>query len=246
MGVRSDMARYYRSLGPRGALAVCSYHLFRRPREIAAYPAGISNPVYLRLLTTDVQTYKYVFLEREYAFDLPFSPATIIDAGANIGMASVYFAHTYPQSRIIAIEPEDSNFDMLAKNVRLYRNVMPMHAALWNHDGEIGISEAESASGETGKWACVTYEGAGSKVRAICMQTLLKEFDQEPIDILKMDIEGAEREVFDRPVWMNRIRCLMIELHDRIKPGCSAAVDSATRDFKRYLRGDTTFYLRVQ
>ena len=57
------------------------------------------------------------------SFDLPFTPKTIVDAGANIGMASIFYSHRYPAAKIIALEAEGSNFAALCKNVEPYQNI---------------------------------------------------------------------------------------------------------------------------
>ena len=175
---------------------------------------------------------------------MPFSPKVIVDAGANIGMASIYFTHRYPAAKIIAIEPEASNFAMLARNVRPYPAIVPVRAALWNRDGEISVCEPDPATGARGNWAFVTREGPGIKVRAITIRTLMKEMQIQDVDLVKIDIEGAEKEVFESSDWLNTARCLMIELHDRFRPGCSEAVDSVAQRFSKLQRGGTTLYVR--
>jgi FkbM family methyltransferase len=196
--------------------------------------------------TTDHLAYAQVLLGREYEFDLPFSPRFIVDAGANIGMTSLYFAHRFPRAKVIAVEAEASNFDVLTRNVRPYPSILAIHAALWSRDGEISISELDITSGHGGEWAFFAHEGPGVKVRAITMPTLMKENRIPCVDLLKVDIEGAEKEVFEACDWMRNIRCLMIELHDRFKPGCSEAVNSAAQGYSRIRRGETTIYLREQ
>jgi len=81
-------------------------------------------------------------------------------------MCSIYFTHRYPEAKIIAIEPEASNFAVLLKNVQPYPKIIPIHAALWNQDGEISVSEPDPSTGVSGKWGFVTHEGPGVKVRA--------------------------------------------------------------------------------
>jgi FkbM family methyltransferase len=244
MSIRKGLMHYYGYFGIRGVLAMAAYRLFGRPEEITAHPPAIRNPVHLRLRTTDQFLYAEILLQGLYAFDLPFTPKTIVDAGANIGMASIYFAHRYPEAKIVAIEPEASNFDMLARNVRPYPTITPVHAALWNRDGEISVGEPGPATGASGKWAFVTHEGSGVKVRAMTMRTLMKEMQMCSVDLLKIDIEGAEKEVFEACDWINDIRCLMIELHDRLKPGCSEAVNSVAQGFSKLKRVETTLYVR--
>jgi len=120
MSVREALTGYYRNFGLRGVFTISAFRLFRRPVEITGRPPGIRHPVHLRVWTTDTSTYAEVLLRGEYAFDLPFSPRIILDAGANIGMASIYFTHRYPEARIIAVEAEASNFAVLERNVRPY------------------------------------------------------------------------------------------------------------------------------
>ncbi len=225
---------------------MCANRLFGRPTEFAAYPPGIQQPVHIRINTSDEYVFHHVLAAREYAFDLPFYPKTIIDAGANIGTTAIYFAHKYPEAKIIAIEPEATNFAMLVRNVRPYSQITPVHAALWNRDGEISVGAPDPASGADGKWGCVTHTGAGSdKVRAVTMDTLMREMRIPAIDLAKIDIEGAEQEVFQDTHWLTGLRCLMIELHDQFRPGCTEAVKPALKSFARTQRGETTFYLRA-
>lgn len=219
--------------------------MFGHPKELSVRPRGFRSPIRLRIKTTDSITYEQVLLEAEYAFDLPFSPKIIIDAGANIGMASIYFARRYPEAKIFAIEPETSNFALLVKNTRRYSAIIPIQAALWNRDGEICVTEPDPASGFRGKWAFVTREGRkGAKVRAVTMRTLMQEMRISAIDLAKIDVEGAEKEIFEETGWLAGLGCLIIELHDRLRPGCSQVVEQAMESFERTQRGEATFYVR--
>ncbi len=244
MSILHGLQRYYSNFGVRGVLAASTGRVFGRPMEITAHPPGILHPVQVRARTTDVHVYSHVLLDDEYGFDLPFSPETIIDAGANIGMASIYFVHRYPKAKVIAIEPEPSNFAVLARNTRPYPSIVPVQAALWNRDGEISIGSREPNSGVKGKDGFVTHDGPGTRVRALTLQTLMREMRITSVDLLKVDIEGAEKEVFEVCDWMRAVRCLMIELHDRLKPGCSEAVNSVTQGFSQTQRRETVCYLR--
>ncbi len=225
-------------------MAISAYQLTRLPKEITADPPGIRNRVHIRLQTTDPLIYSEILLRGAYAFDFPFSPKIIVDAGANIGMASIYFTHRYPKAKIIAVEPETSNFAALVKNVRAYSMIIPIHAALWNRDGEVSVSEPGPGTGISEKWGFVTHEGAGLKVRAITMQTLIDELGIRSVDLLKVNIEGAEIEVFQACAWIQEIRGLMIELHDGFRPGCSEAVDSVMQGFSKLQRDWVTVYIR--
>jgi FkbM family methyltransferase len=244
MSVRDGLNWYYGNYGFRGIFAIAGYRLFGQPKEIAVHPPGIRNPVHLRLKTSDEATYVQILLGGQYAYDLPFSPKTIIDAGANVGMASIYFANKYPEAKIIAIEAEASNFDVLLRNTRAYPAITPVHAALWNRDGKIEVGKPDPASGASGNWAFVARDGLGANVRSITMSTLLTEMQIQAADVVKIDIEGAEKEVFENGEWLKSVRCLMIELHDRYRPGCTEAVNSVTHGFSQLQRGEVTFFVR--
>ena len=66
-------------------------------------------------------------------------PPVIIDAGANVGLSAVFYANRFPNARIIAIEPEPSNYEMLKRNVVPYSNVTPVQAALWKENGPLRL-----------------------------------------------------------------------------------------------------------
>ena len=244
MSIRDGLIGYYNIFGLRGVLAISTYCLVGWPKEIIANHPGIRSPVHIRLRTSDESTFAEILLREGYAFDLPFSPKTIVDGGANIGMASIYFTHRYPEAKIIAVEAEASNYAVLVRNVRPYPAIAPVHAALWNRDGEISVSDPDPATGASGKWAFVTHDGPGSRIRAITMSTLMQEMRIPTIDLAKIDIEGAEQEVFEDTRWLTCTGCLMIEMHDRFRPGCSQAVEAAMHAFVRTQRGETTFYVR--
>jgi FkbM family methyltransferase len=239
---RVKLLAFYRdAFGVSGALAFLSRQLIGCPREIRARPKGVKTPLHVRVGTSDAWLYGEILLRGQYAIDLPFTPRTIVDAGANIGMTSVYYTLRYPQARVISVEAEDSNFGVLCRNVAHYPNVTPVHAALWKSDGVARVSER---SPESGKWGFVAYEGDGAQVRAVTMRTLMREFNIESIDLLKVDIEGSEIELFDGCDWMDKVQALAIELHDRFRPGCGAAVNAVTSEFHRSEHREVTFYLR--
>ena len=144
MKIPSRAKWYYRVAGIFGVLIAAAHRLLGRPTEIVLRPPGIPCRVHIRIGTTDEGAYEQVLLEHQYAIDLPFSPRVIVDAGANIGTTSIYFAHRYPEARIIAIEAEASNFALLSKNVEPYARITPIHAALWSQDGEMSLTLPEA------------------------------------------------------------------------------------------------------
>lgn len=236
---------YYELCGGRGVLAITAFRLCGRPRELAVAPPQSSHPVSLRMDTSDFCAYRDVLIFGTKCYDpgIPeFSPNTIVDAGAHIGMASISFALKYPAARIIAIEPEPSNFAALVRNTAHYKTITPIHAALWREDGEVslGLSNAHP------KGAFQVVEKGGQQVRAVTMDTVMRETRIDSIDLLKVDVDGAEIEIFESCPWIRKVHVLTIELHDRVRPGCTLAVKNATKDFHFTQQGEVTVFYRTR
>lgn len=234
--------------GYRGLLFAAKSRILPPLSKVKVNPPAFAKPVYMRTKSSDIPTYHQVFLGSEYDVDVAKVPGTIIDAGANVGFTSLFFAHKYPTARIFAIEPETSNFKLLKKNVAPYKNIIPIQAALWNLNTQIIISDPGS-----GKWGFQTRSpsenNSGATVERVAGKTLdslMKEYAIDAVDILKVDIEGAERRVFeDASNWIDKIGVLMIELHDQIAPLCTETVLNATAHFEyEYTRNETFFLAR--
>lgn len=189
--------------------------------------ADARYPISLRAGNSDQLVFKQVFLLKEYDLDkdfgmtIPSDLGVIIDAGANIGLASVYFANRYPNAKIIAIEPETGNFQQLKKNTAAYKNIIPLQAALWNKKEELIINNPGY-----GDWGFMVEENTAKKdgaVQALSVSDLMEQYNLKTIDLLKIDIEGAEKEVFESGAekWLPQTKTIVVELHDRMKPGCS-------------------------
>jgi hypothetical protein len=100
---------------------------------------GLKCDLWLRAGTTDIGTFQQVICERETEFVLEEEPTPIIDAGANIGLFSIMMAIRYPTCKIVALEVESGNFELLCRNVGGYKNIVPMQKALWKSTGHVRI-----------------------------------------------------------------------------------------------------------
>ncbi|TAI47543.1 FkbM family methyltransferase [Flagellimonas allohymeniacidonis] len=210
-------------------------------------------PFTLRRHTSDLPTFRHIFLEKQYEIALGFEPEFIIDAGANIGLAAIYFVNKYPDTKIACIEPEDSNFEMLEQNVHGYPNIECHKNALSNIDGET-ISLIDSGQG---KWGFMTEKtenfvdgNIASNLTTISIPHLMELYNLTSIDVVKIDIEGAEKELFESNFedWLPKTRCLIIELHDRKKPGCSKSLFKAVSqyDFIFSHKGENLIFLNAE
>ena len=221
-----------------------------RPGEIRIYLRPISQEVVIRRQTTDLQCLEKVFIAREYNSPFRLSPRVIVDAGANVGMATLFFAREYPQARIVAIEPASSNFDLLKRNCEGIPNVTLIRAAMWPENCELKIKNPTAEA-----WAfIVSDENCGSdsspRTPAITVPDILHRLNVDHIDLLKIDIEGSELQLFSKnsEKWLSQVHFIVIELHDRIAPGCSRAFYSAlvSRQFSQEIRGENIFVRVVE
>ena len=240
--LRTELAVCRQLLGLWGILAVLANRLCGYPKCLVLNSTEVKHPVSFRLRTSDAEVYCEVILRKEYDYPTLSSARTIIDIGANCGMASIFYANRYPAARIVAVEAEASNYAALVTNTRAYPNILPIHAALWHTDGQVEVFPPWPRWKGWGKWGFRVREGKGC--RALSLPTLMRETGVETVDILKIDVEGAEREIFSTCNWMDKVKLLAIELHDRDCPGCSDAVNVVTGDFERSERGLLTFYAR--
>lgn len=181
----------------------------------------------LRPDTTDFSTYQHVFESEEYDIPLTFNPKNIIDGGANIGLSSIYFALRFPKAEIIAIEPDEENFKLLQHNTSVFNNVECRKEGLWNKSGFVHIIDGD-ADKNAFQVAWSEQENRNA-IPAISLGDLKNKLGSETLDIVKLDVEGAEKEIFAEQVdrWLPYTRVLIIETHDRMVPGCSRAVFNA-------------------
>ncbi len=239
------IVRVYLSIvGPLGLLTAIVARLRGVTREIAVTPPGARHPVFLRVPSSDVPTYRQVFLRQDYAFATDHPLRVIVDAGANIGLAAVYFALRFPDARIVALEPEPGNYAMLARNVAPYPQVTPLRAALWNKNEAIDVVDPG-----VGAWGFRVQTPDGTahvSTPAFTVDTLARDHALERIDILKVDIEGAEKEVFaDTSAWIDRVRAIIIELHEYLRLGCNRSFYSGSSGFDHeWRRGENTYVTR--
>lgn len=187
----------------------------------------VKTPLILRGGTSDVSVLEDTFLHGHYGFTLANDPEVMIDAGAHIGFVSVLFANRYPNCKIIAIEPEASNYELLCLNTEQYTNVTALNAALWFKQTALEIANPEDDN-----WAYRFAAGGDETVAGVTLGELMKRHSLSKIDLLKIDIEGAEKEVLENSSpWINEVDAMVIELHDRFKSGCSRAFYAATQRF---------------
>ncbi|MGN0495227.1 MAG: FkbM family methyltransferase [Lachnospiraceae bacterium] len=211
--------------------------------------------LYLRKNSTDLflamellcKDGEYDFMLEEPYRALLENAQVIVDAGANIGLFSLICKSINSRAKIICIEPESDNYHLLSKNVidgTCYKN------GLWNKDAKLQVVPRN-----TGEWGFIVKEVEESAsntdvIEAISIDSIMNREEINHIDILKIDIEGSEYELFDETAeaWLDQVKCLIIELHDRIKEGCSKRVleRMASHDFSYSKYGENYVFIKKQ
>lgn len=180
---------------------------------------GIKHPISLRSGTSDIPTFYDIFLYHEYDISIE-KPSIIIDAGANIGLFTIWIKNKYPDAMVICIEPDMENFKLLKKNLSDYDNIYFENCGIWNNDTLLKVYDKY----DLGKWGIVVEENNESgSVPAISVPSLMEKYSFENIDLFKIDIERSEKQLFlkNYESWLPKVKIIFIELHDWLEQGCS-------------------------
>lgn len=176
-----------------------------------------------------------------------FQPKVIIDCGSHIGYSALYYANTYPDAEIYAIEPEKLNFKFLQYNTLFYDNINPIKAAVWGNEGFVRLEETEL--GERGYMTVETGEDDPNAIKTTTIGKLIYEKGINEIDLLKIDVEGAEKEIFGAEGvddWLGKVKVLSLVIHDDLKSGASFEVFKAISKYKWKFsaNGDALTFIR--
>jgi FkbM family methyltransferase len=246
-----------RQFGPSFLLRHLSRLSGRNPVRASIPGAGT---VYLRNGESDLQGFRQVFAYREYDLGAG-SPVTkrvgnryraildsgqtpvIVDAGANVGAASLWFRSQFPQAAVIAIEPEPNNAQILRRNTAERPGVSVIEAAIGSESGFVEVCN------EGQGWAAHTVRSS-SGVRVITVEEAAKTVPNGGLFIVKVDIEGFESDLFSANLdWIDQAHMVIIEPHDWMLPGqgTSASFQTAMagRGFELFISGENLIYVRL-
>lgn len=218
-----------------GGKAFIGYYIRRKDSRVLLEVEGYK--VVTRARTSDLKVV-VESLTKEYSFLDDLLPdgfsGLMVDAGGYIGTAAIAFASRFPNATVVTVEPSSANLALLRENVSPFKNIHVVPAALGpSAEGSIGLNDRK-----TGNWGFTVVEGSPSKganelIENVALTSLAKleqDFAQ-PIVFLKLDVEGAEKSIFDEnDDELQRIPLIFAELHDRIVPGCDASFRNISRD----------------
>ena len=158
----------------------------------------------------DIPIFYEVMMEKVYHVPQEWIPecATFVDLGAHVGCTSVYFQQYHHIGTYLSVEPSAENFFVLQRNAALYP-IICINKAIFDKNEMVKI-DSSSLKGQNHHLSEVT----GAEVDGISMDSLMKEYHINTIDLLKIDIEGTENILFkNKPDWLKSVRIILIELH---------------------------------
>lgn len=205
------------------------------------------KPIFIRLNSSDIYVLMNIIIYGEYILKLKKVPRFIVDAGAYTGISTVYLADKYPDAKIIAVEPDKENYNLLIMNTSGIANIKCINNALWSSSGIVTMSDRK-----VGQWGYTMSDfnksrnGKRSQIESVDIPWIMDKFSINYIDFLKVDIEGSEKEVLENSgKWIDKVGVIAVELHDRINSGCKSAFYKATANFEhRIKKGENVFKLR--
>jgi FkbM family methyltransferase len=213
---------------------------------------------YLRKGSTDFLVFEQVILNKEYSEIVNYIDAigktssikTIIDAGANAGYTSRFLSKSFFGSKILAIEPDKGNLDVLRKNVLLDETtkVEILEGGFWFEDSYLKIDHSFRDGRE---WSLTLFTAEKNEVDAIpCygLKSAISKLGVTEIDLLKIDIEGGEQPIFEN--WAKNsndlllVKNIAIEIHDEVANRLMICDVLKEAGFKLKEIGETTFGFR--
>ncbi|MCP2044198.1 FkbM family methyltransferase [Pontibacter sp. HSC-36F09] len=191
----------------------------------AKFSKKTDGPIQLQLEGFTVSGYSYatltelytdIFIKQVYRFESTSTQPFIVDCGANIGMAVLYFKQLYPDSEVWAYEANPDAFALLQQNVAAnkLKGVRLFNYVLSDTDGEVDFYIPAATAGLNGSLNPSIAKGTKQRLPAYRLSGLLPE--NRVVDFVKVDIEGAEFKLLSdlsESGRLNDIQQLVVELH---------------------------------
>ncbi len=178
--------------------------------------------VTLRKNSSDNSVFKQIFIEKEYeavidcAIINNVNISTIVDAGSNIGLTSLKFLSFFPNAAIFCLEPDSANFKILNENLKNYQNITLLNKALWYKNEMVSLNN-NFRDGQEWSRSVSSNVDSDSKIEGITLNELIQNNNLTSIDLIKIDIEGAEARIF-KPEndlsFLDKVKIISIEIHN--------------------------------
>lgn len=186
-------------------------------RYVPTTTSLLDHPTRIVDTASFLSAYSAIFEDEIYAFEPDGKAPTIIDGGANIGLATLYWKKEWPEAEIIAFEPDPDIFDVLRWNCEAHNcsDVTLVKKGLWSEVTTLRFHSDGADAGHVGENA--SSDRAGKENITSVPVVPLAQFLDQPVDLLKLDIEGAETEVLlDCGDALDTVDHLFVEYHSYV------------------------------
>ncbi len=207
---------------------------------------------FLRHGSSDFSVFIQIILENEYKtvvdlfkrLKLPIN--RFMDIGSNAGFSSLYLSAFYPDAKFICLEPHPGNFNALEYNIT--QNIdrdkyFLLQKALWNRQVQLSGNN-NFRDGKDWSFSVEESEKLIGDIESITMDILMKEYDFNEVDFLKIDIEGAEAQLFSEieylRSWIDKVKVMAIEIHDETNARFKIENILQNLGFRLYHSGEIT------
>jgi FkbM family methyltransferase len=236
------MKRFFKHLQGFGLFTSFSLYISYKIKFLKSFTFNYrGNNITLRPGKSDYAILNQVFVDNQYdCFEFINKPEIIIDGGANIGLSVLYFKLRFPDVKIFCLEPEYENALLLKKNLSKFKEIYVIQKGLWNISQNVFLNRGGCSADYF--VTDVPTTTTISKIPCVSISDLIGEYDIKFVDILKLDIEGAEKNILSSNTeWLDKVGCLMIETHDRMIEGTGRALFDVLQDYNFHLevQGET-------
>jgi len=241
----SKFPKYIQSFGLKGLLLFYKIEFLRKINssiETKYKLDSYEHPIYLRNSISDHSIFWQCIVQTQYEFNkFPQSKelhnfyktkiqtnqkVLIIDCGANIGLSAIWLATQFPKAIIFAIEPDLHNYELLKKNTSLYGNrINCLKGAVWNKSARLKIVNPNSGSAafivqeDNSFIEKSSHVDDNKSIKAYTIDDICKIADCECPFIVKIDIEGSQKELFkNNTEWVKNTNLICLELEDWLMP----------------------------
>lgn len=193
------------TLGLRGD----SYYELENISRLGRYNSGSTNLIHPGFKFVDsesfINQYLEIFENDILYFKTDVEKPVILDCGSNIGLSITYFKRLYPKSKIVGFEPDPKIFDTLKFNLKNFdREELELHnKAVWHEETTLSFIPDNADGGALHKTGKLKVESVD-----------LNDYLQQPVELLKIDIEGAEHDVLPSICGnLRNVKFLFLEVH---------------------------------
>lgn len=201
----------------------------------------ISYPIYVHRFGTTTRLFMghgsdesvlfEVFLDEQYSISRADTVSVVVDLGGNVGFSAIYFAMRFPRATIFTLEPDPAAFRRLLKNVAPFPGIRPFPLAAAAENGFLTLY-SNTGSTMSSSVHRRSQHVESRQVEAITLDEFVKQERIGAVDILKIDIEGAEFEVLRSTLCLDRVRFVVGEVHEDLMSASWEEFRGLLRDFE--------------